>query len=174
MSAIRSSILHLRSSARLSLPVQLLDKPRLIQFGEEAHVDIGLWIGGGGLGIFRRHIIEHGFDAVRSWVGNFRKSIGIIFIRSLQSFWIRDAEVFFEKRFGIFLFGFDDMHRFNHGAGEFEHQRALCFDDALARKNAIPPKRNFEFADIVKIAEAELFRLGQEGFGYDRKLSYSL
>src|SRR5512139_531380 len=100
-------------SAALFL-IQLLYKPRLLEFRDQAHVDKGPRVRRSRLGVARREIVEHGFYAVGIGVGSFRKDRGIISIGALQTFWIGDAEIFLEQRLGIFLFGLDDMDRFDH------------------------------------------------------------
>ena len=47
----------------------------------------------------------------------------------------------------------------------------LAFDDRLAAQDTIPPEGNLQIGDVVKIAKAELFRLGQKRFRHDRELS---
>ena len=78
---IRSSIFDPPSS--ILLAVQLLDEAGAVQLANQARINKCFGVRGCGLWIRARQIVEHGLDAVRSWVGHFRKDVGIVFVGSL-------------------------------------------------------------------------------------------
>src|SRR5262245_39712722 len=95
---LQSTVLHLRSSILVisytilysrfssfepSPAIELLDEARGVQFFDQARINKCIRIRGCGLWICARRIIEHGLDAVWGRVGNLRKSVRIIFVRSL-------------------------------------------------------------------------------------------
>ena len=77
--------------------VQLLDEAGAVQFLDEARIHECFGVCSCGLWIRARQIIEHGLDAIRSGIGNFRKDVGIIFVGSFQSFRIGNAQILLEQ-----------------------------------------------------------------------------
>src|SRR5574341_1671656 len=66
------------------------------------------------------------------------------------------------------------MNRLDHGPRKLQQQRPLGFYDSFPAQDTIPPERNLEIGDVVKISKTEFFCLGQEGLRNDCKLSYAL
>src|SRR3972149_1534619 len=79
------------SFIRMFLPlVELFDEAGGVQFLDEAHIDKTLGIGGRGLGVARRKVVEHRFDSFWSRIRGFREDHAVGAVSPLQTFRIRE------------------------------------------------------------------------------------